>query len=117
MRMASLQRLIRAAAAVSDIAFDPISYASGLVDMDVKKYTLATFIGSIPRAFFYSVLGSTLGIVPPIQFDQIALEEIEAQAAFFNTVLTIIVLVLFAMFLAYYIISRYWESRRENTEI
>ncbi|GAG85872.1 unnamed protein product, partial [marine sediment metagenome] len=36
------------------ISFDVISYASGLVDIDVKKYSIGTLIGSIFRAFFYS---------------------------------------------------------------
>ncbi|GAH59699.1 unnamed protein product [marine sediment metagenome] len=34
------------------ISFDVISYASGLVDIDVKKYSIGTLIGSIFRAFF-----------------------------------------------------------------
>ena len=57
------------------VAFDPISYASGLVDMDVKKYSLGTFLGSIPRAFFYSWLGASLGIRPPIDFDELPFEQ------------------------------------------
>ncbi|KKL07603.1 hypothetical protein LCGC14_2584380, partial [marine sediment metagenome] len=48
------------------ISFDVISYASGLVDIDVKTYSLGTLIGSIFRAFFYSIWGALLGFVPPI---------------------------------------------------
>ncbi|MGV9142247.1 MAG: hypothetical protein ACOC1X_04850 [Promethearchaeota archaeon] len=39
------------------IAFDPIFYASGIIDLDGRKYSFGTFVGSIPRAFFYSFLG------------------------------------------------------------
>jgi len=94
------------------VAFDPISYASGLVEMDVKKYSLGTFLGSIPRAFFYSWLGASLGIRPPIDFDELPLAQIEAQAALFNNILLIILVVLAVMFFAYYLFSKYWEKKR-----
>ncbi|TFF99465.1 MAG: TVP38/TMEM64 family protein [Promethearchaeota archaeon] len=94
------------------IAFDPISYASGIVDLDVKKYTLATFVGSIPRAFFYSFLGSTLGINPAtIDFASLPLAQVEQQSAFFNSVLIIIAIVLLAIFAAYYLTSWYWKRK------
>lgn len=98
------------------IAFDPISYASGIVDMDVKKYSLGTLIGSIPRAFFYSWLGASLGIRPPINFNELPLSKIEAQAALFNNVLLIILLVLVIIFIAYYAFSKYWEKKIVNKE-
>jgi len=93
------------------IAFDPISYTSGLVDMDVKKYTFGTFLGSIPRAFFYSWLGSILGISPPVDFESLPIAEIEAQSAFFNNVLLIILAILVLMFIIYYIIVRYYGKK------
>jgi uncharacterized membrane protein YdjX (TVP38/TMEM64 family) len=91
------------------VAFDPISYASGLVDLDIKKYSVGTFIGSIPRAFFYSFLGSTLGLTPPINFED--LPDINAQSAFFNSILLIILAVLIGMFLVYYLLARYYEKK------
>ncbi|MFW9825431.1 MAG: TVP38/TMEM64 family protein [Candidatus Thorarchaeota archaeon] len=91
------------------IAFDPISYASGLVDLDIKKYSLGTFIGSIPRAFFYSFLGSTLGLTPPINFAD--LPDINAQSAFFNNILLIILAVLGVMFIVYYLFARFYEKK------
>jgi len=97
------------------VAFDPISYAAGLVDMDAKKYTIGTFLGSIPRAFFYSWLGASLGINPPINFDELPMSEIEAQAALFNNVLLIILVVLVAMFVAYYAFSKYYEKKINKT--
>ncbi len=93
------------------IAFDPISYASGIVDLDVKKYTLATAIGTIPRAFFYSFLGSTLKFnietMDPVMIDMV----INQQSAYFNTIFLIIAIVLLAIFAAYYLTSLYWKKK------
>jgi len=97
------------------VAFDPISYASGLVDLDIKKYTLGTLIGSIPRAFFYSFLGFTLGITPPINFED--LPDINAQSAFFNNILLIILAVLVVMFLVYYLLARHYEKKNIEKDI
>ncbi|MEJ2249383.1 MAG: VTT domain-containing protein [Candidatus Lokiarchaeota archaeon] len=94
------------------LAFDPISYASGLVDLDYKRYIGGTFIGTIPRAFFYAVLGSLTGLRPPITLNQIP--DIQAQANFFNIILGIIVVVLLGMFLIYYITSKLWEKRHSQ---
>ncbi len=96
------------------IAFDPISYASGLVDMDIKKYTLGTLIGSFPRAFFFSWLGASLGIIPPIDFAALPIDVINAQSEFFNNILLIILAVLVVMFLAYYLFARYYEKKKAD---
>jgi len=93
------------------IAFDPISYASGLVDMDVKKYSIGTLIGSIPRAFFYSWLGSILGITPPVDWTNLPLNVVEAQSALFNNILLIILVILVIMFATYYLTSRYYSKK------
>ena len=96
------------------IPFDPLSYAAGIVDLDAKKYTLATFLGSIPRAFFYAFLGASLGIIPPINFEEIPLAEIEAQSDYFNLILFIVAIVLLVIFALYYISSRYFKKRAEE---
>ncbi|MFX1386841.1 MAG: TVP38/TMEM64 family protein [Promethearchaeota archaeon] len=92
------------------IAFDPISYASGLVEMDAKKYTLGTLIGAIPRAFFFAWLGSLFGIDP-------SNPNIEAQSALFNIIFLIIVAVLGTIFIVYYLLGRYWEKKRTNKKV
>jgi uncharacterized membrane protein YdjX (TVP38/TMEM64 family) len=94
------------------VAFDPISYASGLVDMDAKKYALGTFIGSIPRAFFYAFLGATLGINLPVSdVDAMDPDQFRQDAQLFNTILLIILVVLAVMFIAYYIVSKRYEQK------
>ena len=94
------------------ISFDVISYASGLVDLDVKKYSIGTLIGSIFRAFFYSIWGALLGFSPPIDTTDVQL--IESQAGIFNVVLLIVLVVLVGMFLAYYLLSKYYEKKKQE---
>jgi uncharacterized membrane protein YdjX (TVP38/TMEM64 family) len=96
------------------IPFDVVSYASGLVDIDLKRYSIGTLIGSIFRAFFYSIWGALLGIRPPIDTSDVEL--IEAQAGVFNAVLLIVLVVLVSMFISYYLISKYYEKKKLKKE-
>ena len=94
------------------VPFDPVSYASGLVDMNPKKYTIATFLGSIPRAFFYAYLGASLGIQPPVNINDLNPEQFANQAALFNNILLIIAIVLVIGFTSYYLYSLYWQKKK-----
>lgn len=100
------------------IAFDPISYASGIVDLDVKKYSFGSFIGSIPRAFFYSWLGSFLiasyGVSPPINIDELPQSVVDNLTASFNIILLIILAILASIFVVYYVIGKLYEKRHTN---
>ena len=101
------------------VAFDPISYASGLVDMDFKKYIIGTFIGSIPRAFFYSWLGflliSSYGVSPPIDLEKLPFEVIDNLSSSFNIILLIILAFLVLLFVIYYVIGKRYEKRKKST--
>ncbi|MFX1478949.1 MAG: TVP38/TMEM64 family protein [Promethearchaeota archaeon] len=94
------------------IPFDLISYASGLVDIDVKRYSIGTLIGSVFRAFFYSVWGFLLfgGTELPIDFSDVA--KLEAQAGVFNWILLIVLGLLVLMFIAYFFTARYFGKKR-----
>ena len=94
------------------ISFDVISYASGLVDIDVKTYSVGTLIGSIFRAFFYSIWGALLGFNPPIDTTDVGL--IEAQADVFNWILLIVLGILIIMFLAYYFTAKFYEKKKQQ---
>ena len=96
------------------ISFDVISYASGLVDIDVKKYSIGTLIGSIFRAFFYSVWGALLGFKPPINTTDVGL--IEAQSEVFNIILLVVLAILVLMFVLYYLISKQYAKKIDKTE-
>ncbi|MFX0105551.1 MAG: TVP38/TMEM64 family protein, partial [Candidatus Hodarchaeota archaeon] len=91
------------------IAFDPISYASGIVEMDIKRYSIGTLIGAIPRAFFFAWLGSLFGIDP-------SNPNIEAQSTLFNIIFLIIVAVLGTIFIVYYLYGRYWNKKKMSEE-
>ena len=101
------------------VAFDPISYTAGLVDLDVKKYSVGTLIGSIPRAFFYSWLGASLttAITFPLNITDLPEGEIEALSANFNNILLIVLGVLILIFITYYFISKNYEKKKlkDNT--
>ncbi len=96
------------------IAFDPISYASGVVNMDAKKYALGTLIGAIPRAIFYVWLGSTLGINPKTKIESLPMKKIEEQAAIFNNMLLIILGVLVIIFAFYYITNLILTNKKKK---
>lgn len=104
-------RVIIIARFIPIISFDVISYASGVVNMDVKKYTLGTLIGSIPRAFFWSWLGALLPIDPSINFDELDLTIIYEPALVFNNILLLILGTFLIMFLINYLLSIYWEKK------
>jgi len=93
------------------ISFDVISYASGLVDIDVKKYSIGTLIGSIFRAFFYSTWGALLGFTPPIDTTDVDL--IRAQSEVFNMILLVVLAILLLMFALFYIISKRYEKKNQ----
>ncbi len=93
------------------ISFDVISYASGLVDIDVKKYSIGTLIGSIFRAFFYSIWGALLGFTPPI--DTTDLELMRAQSEVFNVILLLVLAILMVLFVLFYLISKRHEKKNQ----
>ncbi|MFO8017395.1 MAG: TVP38/TMEM64 family protein [Promethearchaeia archaeon] len=93
------------------ISFDAISYTAGIVDLNIKKYIIATFIGSIPRVFFYTWLGSIMNIEPPVNLLELPLSEIEARAREFNLILSIVVVVISVLFIAYILYSKIQEKR------
>ena len=93
------------------ISFDVISYASGLVDIDVKKYSIGTLIGSIFRAFFYSIWGALLGFTPPIDITDVGL--IKAQSSVFNVILLVVLAILFVMFALFYVISKRYGKKNQ----
>ena len=96
--------------AVPVIMFDPISYAAGLSNVKDKHYFLATFIGSIPRAIFYSFIGvKLLGEIPTDP------AEIDAVVKQFNIWFFVIFGILVFMFVLSNVIY-YLRKRKEKKE-
>lgn len=77
--------------AVPVIMFDPVSYAAGISNVKWKQYSIATFIGSIPRALFYAWMGIlTLDGRPSEAIRDMSAAEIESASGQFNTIFYII---------------------------
>jgi len=85
------------------LAFDPISYVSGLVKIETKKYLIATFLGSLIRVAFYTWIGSSLiGDTPVTELTSTQTEElVSTHATTFNNLLFIIVGIMVVAFLLY----------------
>ena len=100
------------------IPFDVISYTSGIVDIDIKKYSIGTFIGSIFRAFFYASLGALLfmreNLELPLDFDTLPLDVIIDQSNYFNMILLIILGALALMIIFYYVLIKTLEKKRRS---
>ncbi|MFW9894304.1 MAG: TVP38/TMEM64 family protein [Candidatus Thorarchaeota archaeon] len=97
------------------IPFDVISYTSGIVDINLKKYSIGTLIGSIFRSFFYATLGALLfmrfSLKLPLDFDTLPLNVIIEQSTYFNTILLIIVAALVSMFILYYVLIKKFGNK------
>lgn len=101
--------------AVPVIMFDPVSYAAGLSNIKPRQYYIATFIGSIPRAIFYSYLGfSMLGGRDPHVIEDMKQDEFETLSEQFNTIFFVIFGVLVFMLVFANILSYVREKRKEN---
>ncbi|MBN2153994.1 MAG: TVP38/TMEM64 family protein [Candidatus Lokiarchaeota archaeon] len=96
--------------AVPLMAFDPISYASGLLKINFKKYMIATVVGSVPRALFYALLGQLMMSGAPGNYRMWGIPEWQlflADPLFgqfadtFNLIFILILGLLVAMFLVY----------------
>ncbi|MFX1374810.1 MAG: TVP38/TMEM64 family protein [Promethearchaeota archaeon] len=100
------------------IPFDVVSYTSGLVDIDVKKYSIGTLIGSIFRAFFYATLGALLfmkyNLSLPLDINTLPLDVIIDQSNYFNIILSIILAALAIMIISYYVLIKKLEKKRSK---
>jgi uncharacterized membrane protein YdjX (TVP38/TMEM64 family) len=99
--------------AVPVVMFDPVSYASGISNIKAKPYLIATFIGSIPRAIFYSVLGTQmLGGRPASALETMSQTEFEVVANQFNTIFLVIFAVLISMLIFANILVYFQEKKK-----
>lgn len=107
--------------AIPFMSYDPISYASGLLKIDFKKYMIATIIGSLPRALFYAFLGTLLlgniggnaGSWNAAQWEAfINTNDFLLFADTFNMVFYIILGVLVVLFFLYYFVLAPWLQKK-----
>ncbi len=107
--------------AIPFMSYDPISYGSGLLKINFKKYMIATIIGSLPRALFYAFLGTLLlgniggdaGSWTAAQWEAfIATNGFLTFADTFNTVFYIILGFLVVLFLLYTFVLSPWLQKK-----
>lgn len=103
--------------AVPVIMFDPVSYAAGLSNIKPKQYYIATFIGSIPRAIFFAVLGVQLiGDKPASELANLSPEQFEAVGGQFNTIFFVIFAVLVLMLVLANVMAFIKDKKTESAE-
>ncbi|MEA2071800.1 MAG: TVP38/TMEM64 family protein [Asgard group archaeon] len=104
--------------AIPMIMFDPVSYAAGLAKIKDKYYFLATFIGSIPRAIFYSFLGVKLLDNQPIEYIlDLTPTEVNEVANQFNLIFFIIFGILVVIFILSNVLYYWRENRKKKQEV
>jgi uncharacterized membrane protein YdjX (TVP38/TMEM64 family) len=104
------------------IPFDAISYSAGLTSMKLKNFMIPTVIGTLPRALFYTSLGSFFGFtfqelmesyratgeIPP---------ELQSVVSSFNLVLLGVVAVIAVIFVVYWLVTRRYTAEKETKSI
>ena len=102
--------------AVPLIMFDPVSYAAGISNIKFKQYTIATLIGSVPRAIFYAFLGmNLLGGHEPEYVLTMSPETIKEASGKFNLIFFLIFGILIAMLVLANILA-YVREKKEKKE-
>lgn len=101
------------------IPFDAISYSAGLTTMKLKNFMIPTIIGTVPRALFYTSLGSFFGVTFQELLDHYKQtgeipSELQSMVSQFNYVLLGVVAVIAVIFVAYWLVTRRYTAEKEN---
>ena len=101
------------------IPFDAISYSAGLTSMKLKNFFIPTVIGTLPRALFYTSLGSLFGITFQELIDHYKLtgeipQNLQNMVSDFNHFLLGVVAVVTVIFVAYWLVTRRYTEEKEN---
>ena len=101
------------------IPFDAISYSAGLTTMKLKKFMIPTIIGTLPRALFYTTLGSFFGVTFQELLEHYKLTgeiptELQSMVTQFNYVLLGVVAVIAVIFVVYWLVTRRYTAEKEN---
>ena len=101
------------------IPFDAISYSAGLTTMKLKKFMIPTIIGTLPRALFYTTLGSFFGVTFQELLEHYKLTgeiptELQSMVTQFNYVLLGVVAVIAVIFVVYWLVTRRYTEEKEN---
>lgn len=101
------------------IPFDAISYSAGLTTMKLKNFMIPTIIGTLPRALFYTFLGSFFGVTFQELLEHYKRtgeipSNLQSMVSDFNNVLLGVVVLIAVIFLAYTLVTRRYTTKKEN---
>jgi uncharacterized membrane protein YdjX (TVP38/TMEM64 family) len=101
------------------IPFDAISYSAGLTSMKLKNFMIPTIIGTLPRALFYTSLGSFFGVTFQQLIDHYKLTgeippELQNMVSQFNYVLLGVVALIAAIFVVYWLVTRRYTAKSKH---
>ena len=101
------------------IPFDAISYSAGLTKMKLRNFMIPTVIGTLPRALFYTSLGSYFGVTFQQLIEHYRLygeipAELQSMVSQFNYVLLGVVVVIAVIFVVYWLVTRRYTAEKEN---
>ncbi len=105
------------------IPYDHISFAAGFLGIKRRDYYLTSLIGSIPRALFFTFIGSKMNpedlpIIDILSDSELLDEFIRTGSAQFNILMVGMVVILVVMILIYrFWLSKYLKWKRVQTEI
>jgi len=104
------------------IPFDAISYSAGLTSMKLKNFMIPTVIGTLPRALFYTSLGSFFGVTFQELMDHYKLTgeippNLQQMVSQFNYVLLGVVAVIAVIFVVYWLVTRRYTEEKETKSI
>jgi uncharacterized membrane protein YdjX (TVP38/TMEM64 family) len=98
---------------------DAISYSAGLTTMKLKNFMIPTIIGTLPRALFYTSLGTFFGVTFQQLIEHYRLygeipPELQNMVTQFNYVLLGVVAVIAVIFVVYWLVTRRYTAEKEN---
>ena len=100
------------------IPFDAISYSAGLTKMKLKNFIIPSIIGTIPRALFYTSLGTFFGVTFQELIENYQLtgeipKTLQKMVADFNLVLLSVVIIIAIIFITYWFITRKYATKKK----
>ena len=101
------------------IPFDAISYSACLTVMKLKNFMIPTVIGTLPRALFYTSLGSYFGVTFQELLNHYKMTgeiplELQSMVSDFNNVLLGVVAMIAVIFVVFWIVTRKYTAEKEN---
>ena len=104
------------------IPFDAISYSAGLTTIKLKNFMVPTVIGTLPRALFYTSLGSFFGVTFQELIDHYKLtgeipQNLQNMVSDFNYVLLAVVAVIAVIFVLFWLVTRRYTAEKETKSI